>query len=142
MATKEVCSSYDPDHERCLGTRECDPCSCGGDPLQCTFYPYKRVRAKKEPMIQVPVARANWYFIRVEIDLGVRYEQVSILLSSTEEALQDGSLYSKRLYQVLDAKYHIEDYRVLDIMRLDEDQMYITQVFSTKEPIYNKVVLN
>lgn len=42
------CSCYD-DRQRydgrrgiCLGTRECDPCNCGGDVRQCDFYPEKR----------------------------------------------------------------------------------------------------
>ena len=44
----EVCSCYD-DEQRydgrrgiCLGTRECDPCNCGGDVRRCDFYPEKR----------------------------------------------------------------------------------------------------
>lgn len=26
----------------CYGTKECDECSCGGDPAKCDFYPEKR----------------------------------------------------------------------------------------------------
>lgn len=44
----KVCSCYD-DRQRydgrrgiCLGTRECDPCDCGGDIRQCDYYPEKR----------------------------------------------------------------------------------------------------
>lgn len=44
----KVCSCYD-DRQRydgrrgiCLGTRECDPCNCGGDVRRCDFYPEKR----------------------------------------------------------------------------------------------------
>lgn len=27
---------------RCWGTRECETCTCGGDPSKCDFYPEKR----------------------------------------------------------------------------------------------------
>lgn len=43
-----VCSCYrDREnwlHERgvCYGTKECEPCSCGGDESKCDFYPEKR----------------------------------------------------------------------------------------------------
>ena len=42
-----VCSCYrDMEnwlHERgvCYGTKECEPCSCGGDESKCNFYPEK-----------------------------------------------------------------------------------------------------
>lgn len=31
----------------CYGTKECDACSCGGDPTKCDFYPKKRKETKK-----------------------------------------------------------------------------------------------
>lgn len=31
----------------CLGTKECDECSCGGYESQCDFYPEKRKKAMK-----------------------------------------------------------------------------------------------
>lgn len=34
--------------DRCWGTRECDPCSCGGDETKCDFYPEKRKAASKK----------------------------------------------------------------------------------------------
>ena len=34
--------------QRCLGTTECDECSCGGDRAKCNFYPEVREKAKKE----------------------------------------------------------------------------------------------
>lgn len=36
-------------HEKtvCYGTKECDPCSCGGDPSKCDHYPEKRAKAEK-----------------------------------------------------------------------------------------------
>lgn len=32
---------------QCYGTRECDPCDCGGDESKCDFYPEKRKAAMK-----------------------------------------------------------------------------------------------
>ena len=39
-----VCSSYDDagPTPRCNGTKDRDFCSCGGNPLDCDFYPEKR----------------------------------------------------------------------------------------------------
>ena len=31
----------------CWGTKECEPCSCGGDEAKCDFYDYVRERVKK-----------------------------------------------------------------------------------------------
>lgn len=31
----------------CWGTKECEPCSCGGDESRCDFYDYVRDRASK-----------------------------------------------------------------------------------------------
>lgn len=43
------CSSYHAEtgEARCWGTREMDPCSCGGDQRQCSFYPEVRERAER-----------------------------------------------------------------------------------------------
>ena len=37
----QVCSCYSEENGRsyCLGTKECDQCSCGGDKKLCNFYP-------------------------------------------------------------------------------------------------------
>lgn len=32
----------------CIGTRECEDCSCGGNELKCDFYEYIRERARTE----------------------------------------------------------------------------------------------
>lgn len=44
------CSGYHTEtgEARCWGTREMDPCSCGGDQRRCSFYPELRERAKAE----------------------------------------------------------------------------------------------
>lgn len=43
----ERCSCYDTTYGKphCLGTKEQDPCSCGGDTKKCDFYEYVRNRS-------------------------------------------------------------------------------------------------
>ena len=36
------CSCYDGDYERCKGTKEMEPCTCGGNKSKCDFYPQYR----------------------------------------------------------------------------------------------------
>lgn len=45
-----VCDSYATysGESRCLGTKEVEPCSCGGDESKCDFYPEKRKAAEKK----------------------------------------------------------------------------------------------
>lgn len=35
---RTICSCYDVAHKVCVGTKEMDPCSCGGDKSRCDFY--------------------------------------------------------------------------------------------------------
>lgn len=44
-----VCDSYTTysGESRCLGTKEVETCSCGGDKSKCDFYPEKRKAAEK-----------------------------------------------------------------------------------------------
>ena len=44
-----VCDSYTTYYgeSRCLGTKEVETCSCGGDESKCDFYPEKRKKAEK-----------------------------------------------------------------------------------------------
>lgn len=35
----------------CLGTKEVDECSCGGDRTRCNFYPHVREKAKNDSWI-------------------------------------------------------------------------------------------
>ena len=44
-----VCDSYTTYYgeSRCLGTKEVETCSCGGDESKCNFYPEKRKAAQK-----------------------------------------------------------------------------------------------
>ena len=39
----------------CIGTKECEDCSCGGDKLKCDFYEYIRERALAEQIKASPV---------------------------------------------------------------------------------------
>ena len=45
-----VCDSYTTysGESRCLGTKEVETCSCGGDESKCDFYPEKRKEAEKK----------------------------------------------------------------------------------------------
>ena len=45
-----VCDSYTTYYgeSRCLGTKEVETCSCGGDESKCDFYPEKRKAAEKK----------------------------------------------------------------------------------------------
>ena len=36
----------------CWGTKECEECSCGGDKIQCDFYPEVRKKAREDVSIQ------------------------------------------------------------------------------------------
>jgi hypothetical protein len=36
----------------CWGTKECDECTCGGDPSKCDFYPEKRAKAKAKDKLK------------------------------------------------------------------------------------------
>ena len=44
-----LCDSYTTYYgeSRCLGTKEVETCSCGGDESKCDFYPEKRKAAEK-----------------------------------------------------------------------------------------------
>ena len=45
-----VCDSYTTysGESRCLGTKEVETCSCGGDESKCDFYPEKRKASEKK----------------------------------------------------------------------------------------------
>ena len=58
----KICSSYVTFEEcshfpntklihRCIGTKDCDECTCGGDEAECDFYPEKREKAMAERKI-------------------------------------------------------------------------------------------
>lgn len=47
--------------DRCWGTRECDPCSCGGDETKCDFYPEKRSKAMKKTEKLAPQTNIVWH---------------------------------------------------------------------------------
>lgn len=39
----------------CIGTKDCEDCSCGGDELKCNFYEYIRERARAHASSTVDV---------------------------------------------------------------------------------------
>ena len=47
--------------DRCWGTRECDPCSCGGDETKCDFYPEKRKAASKKEKKHTQQTNIVWH---------------------------------------------------------------------------------
>ena len=54
--------NYIEDYGYCIGTKERDQCSCGGDPTKCTFYPNIRKQAlleKAKSTLQWKVWRYN-----------------------------------------------------------------------------------
>ena len=44
----EECPAYQGYTGHCHGTKECDPCKCGGDASKCDFYPEMRHGAQSE----------------------------------------------------------------------------------------------
>lgn len=50
----------------CLGTKECEDCSCGGSKLKCDFYEYIRERACVE-QIKTPLVTAEITSPRIEV---------------------------------------------------------------------------
>lgn len=45
----------------CWGTKECEPCSCGGDEAKCNFYDYIRERAKKSTTnLEAQKVKGKW----------------------------------------------------------------------------------
>ena len=40
----------------CIGTKECEDCSCGGNKLKCDFYEYIRERARVEQIEAIKTA--------------------------------------------------------------------------------------
>lgn len=48
------------DVEICLGTKEREECSCGGNRMKCDFYPEVRARAKSEVTIEDAIAHFKY----------------------------------------------------------------------------------
>lgn len=52
LTTNKICKCYEDvdtyfGRGRCLGTKEIDPCACGGDESKCDFYPEKREKTEE-----------------------------------------------------------------------------------------------
>lgn len=136
-----TCNCYDKDNKRCNGTRECDPCNCEGDTKKCDFYPEKRLENKEDPVTTEDMI-PEWYLFKTEVDLGVQYDQVSILVACTDKEMSEESLYTDRIYKVLNQMYRIDNYRVLDVIKLEPDKLYLTQISHTDEPAVVYKTLN
>ena len=54
MENHNFCSYFRQNHGKtvCVGTKELDICSCGGDKMKCDFYPRVREEAAKENSIR------------------------------------------------------------------------------------------
>lgn len=63
----------------CLGTKECDPCSCGGDPAKCNFYPEKRAAAKKNNKEEIH-DRTTIYYAHHQWKYGTKVEEYEVEL--------------------------------------------------------------
>jgi len=50
--TNQILEYIDEEVPVCLGTRECDECSCEGDETKCTFYPQKAAKALEKRIEQ------------------------------------------------------------------------------------------
>ena len=153
-----TCNCYDKDNKRCNGTRECDPCNCEGDTKKCDFYPEKRLENKKDsitldalrealksqPIVVAPPEDMipKWYLFKTEVNLGVQYDQVSILVACTDKEMSDESLCTSKIYKVLNQMYRIDNYRVLDVIKLEPDKLYLTQISHTDEPAVVYKTLN
>lgn len=61
----------------CIGTKECEDCSCGGNELKCNFYDYIRERASLE---QVETFKSSALYT-FEDDFSPKVEVVDLSLS-------------------------------------------------------------
>ena len=80
----------------CLGTKEQDECTCGGDPAKCDFYPEKREAAKKEEIKPTTIyyAHHQWkYGTKIEeyeLDLIKRYFPHGVIFNPATELNVNG----------------------------------------------------
>ena len=63
-------------HGYCIGTKECEDCSCGGDELKCDFYEYIRERAVaeqiKKPLVTTEITSPRIEVIGLNVDTLVK----------------------------------------------------------------------
>jgi hypothetical protein len=79
----------------CYGTKECDPCTCGGDPAKCDFYPEKRkMAAKKIKPTTIYYAHHQWKYgteiEKYELDLIKRYFPNAVIFNPATDLKVDG----------------------------------------------------
>lgn len=60
----------------CIGTKECEDCSCGGNELKCDFYEYIRERARtaqiKTPLVTTEITSPRIEVIGLNVDTLVK----------------------------------------------------------------------
>lgn len=87
---------------RCLGTKECEECSCGGDEAKCNFYPEKRAKA-----LSNQVKEYNWH--RIFNDFLV---QITSITNGKQQYFEqeDGKWYSRISGEYLTVEEMIDEY--------------------------------
>ena len=90
----------------CIGTKECEDCSCGGNELKCNFYDYIRERASLE--------QADSALYTLEDDSSPKVEVVDLSVNALIKALFERSDKEKQpfpwwiieeIYEWKDKKY-------------------------------------
>lgn len=110
---QKTADGYVYDYGVCLGTKECEPCDCGGDELKCDFYPKKREDAAfsirrhyvlNHPMSTHDVVNQTYNIEAVIQTKILNLAEESVVQAVVEEARLEGvtDLY------LLDKKFVIE----------------------------------
>lgn len=94
----------------CIGTKECEDCSCGGNELKCDFYDYKRERACLEQIEKFNPSALHTF----EDDFSPKVEVVDLSVNALIKALFERSSKEKQpfpwwiieeIYEWKDKKY-------------------------------------
>lgn len=74
----------------CIGTKDCESCSCGGNELKCNFYEHIRKRARTEQIKKASV-------VPVEIT-SPRIEVIGLNVDTLVKALLERSFKEKQTF--------------------------------------------
>lgn len=87
-----VCDSYTTysGESRCLGTKEVETCSCGGDESKCDFYPEKRKAVEKK-------MNTAEMWLKAQEDGKTYYSKEADALYSKEFGLVEGGDISQKV---------------------------------------------
>lgn len=125
-----MCEHYDYKNQRCLGTKEMDVCNCQGNKGRCDFYSSIRANALRE---DIPKDAGNWYILITEVRVEDFYERVDIVTYTNSLADEE---FLSRVHKSLQRRYrNIESSRIVDIIPLEKDQNYVTQIVSHSRPM-------